>query len=179
LAGAPPHTKNKAAPAFVTLMAALSVTKLPEGPEWLYEVKWDGYRALVLKDGPRIQIRSRNDNDFSLKYWSVAEAALQLKADQATLDGEIVALGPDGRPSYPDVYQHWRTAWPYRSVDASQARGARRACPVPKAPGSRKVSVYEVIRPGRLASDYPSSSRFLNSNFTAKGSDYRKRDVRD
>jgi hypothetical protein len=57
--------------------------------------------------------------------------------------------------------------------------GARRAYPVPKAPGWRKVSVYEVIRPGRGASDYPSSSRFLNSNFTAKGSDYRKRDVRD
>ena len=40
-------------------------------------------------------------------------------------------------------------------------------------------AVYEVIRPGRGTSDYPSSSSFLNSNFTAKGSDYRKRDVRD
>jgi bifunctional non-homologous end joining protein LigD len=43
--------KPRKAPAFVTPMAALAVKKLPEGDEWLYELKWDGYRALLIKDG--------------------------------------------------------------------------------------------------------------------------------
>jgi len=42
-------------------MAARVVVKLPEGDEWMYEVKFDGYRALLLKNGERVQIRSRND----------------------------------------------------------------------------------------------------------------------
>jgi ATP-dependent DNA ligase len=42
-------------------MAAQTVKVLPEGDEWLYEVKWDGYRALLIKDGKRVQLRSRND----------------------------------------------------------------------------------------------------------------------
>jgi bifunctional non-homologous end joining protein LigD len=42
-------------------MAARVVDKLPEGDEWMYEVKFDGYRALLLKDGERMRIRSRND----------------------------------------------------------------------------------------------------------------------
>lgn len=91
--------KRSLCPIFIAPMAAQPVTKLPEGDDWLYEVKWDGYRALMLKDGQRVQVRSRNDKDFSLKYSSIADAALSLRAEQAALDGEIVALGQDGRPS--------------------------------------------------------------------------------
>jgi len=79
-------------------MAAQIVTKLPEGNDWVYEVKWDGYRALVLKDGNQVQLRSRNDKDFTLKYPPIVDAALRLKAEQVTLDGEIVALGEMGAP---------------------------------------------------------------------------------
>jgi bifunctional non-homologous end joining protein LigD len=49
-------------------MAASLVEQLPEGEQWLYEVKWDGYRALLLKDGARVQIRSRNNKDLSGDY---------------------------------------------------------------------------------------------------------------
>ena len=91
-------------------MAAQPVTKLPKGDDWLYEVKWDGYRALVLKDGQRVQVRSRNDKDFSLKYPSIAGAALSLKAEQVALDGEIVALGQDGRPSFRALQHSSQTA---------------------------------------------------------------------
>jgi len=101
----PRHTKNKAAPAFVTPMAASSVTKLPEGPEWLYEVKWDGYRALLIKDGSRAQIRSRNDKDLTAMYPDIATAVKRIKAEQVILDGEIVALAEDGRPSF-QALQH-------------------------------------------------------------------------
>jgi hypothetical protein len=49
--------KPRKPPAFVTPMAAVTVKKLPEGDEWLYELKWDGYRALLIKDGEDVQIR--------------------------------------------------------------------------------------------------------------------------
>jgi bifunctional non-homologous end joining protein LigD len=92
-------------PAFVTPMAAQVVKALPEGDEWLYEVKWDGYRALLIKDGRQVQVRSRNDKNLTRMYPTVAAAGLRLKAEQIVLDGEIVALGPDGRPSF-QALQH-------------------------------------------------------------------------
>ena len=98
-------SKSHNVPVFITPMAAQLVTKLPEGNDWVYEVKWDGYRALVLKDGNQVQLRSRNDKDFTLKYPPIVDAALRLKAEQVTLDGEIVALGENGRPSF-QALQH-------------------------------------------------------------------------
>jgi bifunctional non-homologous end joining protein LigD len=86
-------------------MAALPVKKLPEGDEWLYELKWDGYRALVIKDGEDVQIRSRNDKDLTSMYPGVAAAGRRQKIKQIVLDGEIVALGEDGRPSF-QALQH-------------------------------------------------------------------------
>jgi bifunctional non-homologous end joining protein LigD len=108
-----PVSKKKV-PAFVTPMAALAVQKLPEGDEWLYEPKLDGYRALLIKDGKRIEIRSRNDKDLTGMYPTVAMAGLRLKAEQAVIDGEIVALSADGRPSF-QALQH-RGAHPKHQI---------------------------------------------------------------
>ena len=87
-------------PTFVQPMAAESGTTLPEGPEWTYELKLDGYRALLLKRGARVEVRSRNDKDLSRLYPEVVRAGAQLSPDQLVLDGEIVALDPEGRPSF-------------------------------------------------------------------------------
>lgn len=86
-------------------MAARLVTTLPEGDEWIYEVKLDGYRALLRKDGTDVQIRSRNDKDLTRAYPSVTAAARSLRADRALLDGEIVAVDAHGRPSF-QALQH-------------------------------------------------------------------------
>jgi bifunctional non-homologous end joining protein LigD len=86
-------------------MTAKVVDTLPEGEQWIYEVKFDGYRALLLKDGGHIQIRSRNDNNLTATYPTIAAAAGRLKADTALLDGEIVALDMNGRPSF-QALQH-------------------------------------------------------------------------
>jgi bifunctional non-homologous end joining protein LigD len=86
-------------------MAAYSVERLPEGSDWLYEVKWDGYRALLLKDGAQIQLRSRNDKDLTTTYPPVAAAAAHLQAARAVIDGELVALDHEGRPSF-QALQH-------------------------------------------------------------------------
>lgn len=92
-------------PTFVTPMAALLVDVLPAGPEWSYELKLDGYRALIMKDGAAIRIRSRNDKDLMQMYPAVAAAGRRLQADQAVIDGEIVAVDEQGRPSF-QALQH-------------------------------------------------------------------------
>ena len=86
-------------------MAALLVNRLPEGQEWLYEVKLDGYRGLLIKDGPRVVVRSRKNKDLTSMYPEVVEAGLRLAADRAVIDGEIVALDVQGRPSF-QALQH-------------------------------------------------------------------------
>jgi DNA ligase D-like protein (predicted ligase) len=93
--------------AFIEPITAKAVKALPEGDEWLYEVKWDGYRALLLKDGDKVRILSRNNNDLTAAYPAVRTAASRLRADSAIVDGEIVALDGDGRPSF-QALQHRR-----------------------------------------------------------------------
>jgi len=96
---------RSSSPAFIEPMAALVVEALPEGEQWIYEVKFDGYRALLLKDGGHVQIRSRNDNNLTATYPTITAAASRLKADTVLLDGEIVALDAKGRPSF-QALQH-------------------------------------------------------------------------
>jgi bifunctional non-homologous end joining protein LigD len=89
-------------------MMATPSTTLPTGPGWSYEVKWDGYRTLAVKRGDRITLRSRNLKDFTAQYPSVVKTLTTLNVANVILDGEIVALGSDGRPSF-QALQH-RTA---------------------------------------------------------------------
>lgn len=97
-------------PGFIKPMTAKVVQELPEGDEWLYEVKLDGYRALVIKYGRRVKILSRNAKDLTQDYPTIAQAALRLAADTAILDGEVVAVDQQGRPSF-QALQH-RSAHP-------------------------------------------------------------------
>src|SRR5688500_14742808 len=83
-------------PAFVTPMAAQVVKKLPEGDDWMYELKFDGYRALIIKDGQRVELRSRKNKDLTAMYRGIAAAGLRAKAEQPVIDGEIVALDAQG-----------------------------------------------------------------------------------
>ena len=86
-------------------MTATLVETLPDGPEWVFEAKLDGYRALILKNGGHVQIRSRNDKDLTSAYPGIAAAGLRIRADRAVVDGELVALDREGRPSF-QALQH-------------------------------------------------------------------------
>ena len=79
-------------------MAAQVVKGVPEGDDWIYELKFDGYRALLIKDEQRVELRSRNDKDLAGMYPGIAAAGLRLKADTAVVDVEIVALDAQGSP---------------------------------------------------------------------------------
>jgi bifunctional non-homologous end joining protein LigD len=101
-------------PSFIKPMTATLVPALPEGEQWLYEVKLDGYRALLIKDGAKVKIISRNEKDLTANYPAVVAGARRLKAESAIVDGEIVALDSQGRPSF-QALQH-RAAYPSHAV---------------------------------------------------------------
>jgi len=71
----------------------------PEGREWRYELKLDGYRALGRKSGRSTQLWSRNQKDFARRFPTIAKAIADLPLD-TIIDGEIVALDENGRPSF-------------------------------------------------------------------------------
>jgi len=100
-----PKKKSESLPGFVAPMAAVAVKKLPEGAGWSYEVKFDGYRALVIRDGTWVEIQSRNHKNLTAMYPTVASAALKLSANRLVIDGEIVALDEQGRPAF-QALQH-------------------------------------------------------------------------
>jgi len=81
-------------------MMATPASALPVGEDWSYEVKWDGYRTLALKDGPRVRLFSRNLKDVTGAYPSVTRTLGELKAAAALVDGELVAIDEQGRPSF-------------------------------------------------------------------------------
>ena len=74
----PPMAEKKIKAKFVEPMLLLRTEKLPEGDKWAYEVKLDGYRALAIKAAGSGDLRSRNDNDFSLRYPSITRALAAL-----------------------------------------------------------------------------------------------------
>src|SRR4030095_11236360 len=80
-------------------MRPLLVTALPEGPQWSYEPKLDGYRALALKNRTDLQLRSRNNKALNGRFPTIAAALQALPAD-TVIDGEIVALDHAGRPAF-------------------------------------------------------------------------------
>ena len=84
---------------FIEPMLLLRTEALPEGSAWQYELKLDGYRALAIKAGGKVQLRSRNDNDFTARYSAIAQA-LACMPDETVIDGEVVALDRNGKPSF-------------------------------------------------------------------------------
>ena len=85
---------------------AVPAAALPSGADWSYEVKWDGYRAQIIKNGSGVSLASRNLKTITRQFPSVAAAAERLAADTVLIDGEIVALDPRGRPSFQALH-HW------------------------------------------------------------------------
>jgi bifunctional non-homologous end joining protein LigD len=85
---------------FIAPMKATLVAEPPTRGNWLYELKFDGYRVIALKSGRSVRLMSRNEKEFTARYSEIAEAVAELNVREAILDGEIVALDRQGRPSF-------------------------------------------------------------------------------
>ena len=81
-------------------MLLVRTEKLPEDTtRWAYQLKLDGYRAIAFKTGGKVHLRSRNDNSFNDRYPAVVRGLARLP-NETVIDGELLALDEDGRPSF-------------------------------------------------------------------------------
>lgn len=81
-------------------MLATLVDEPFDNDDWLFEIKWDGYRAIAFIEGDSLRLVSRNQNDLTKAYPELGEIPQHVRARTAILDGEIVALDEQGRPSF-------------------------------------------------------------------------------
>ena len=93
---------------FIESMECLPVTKVPDGPEWTYEIKLDGYRLEVVRAAGETTLYSRRQNVLNEKFHYIAKA-LDYLPSGTVLDGELVAMGPDGKPNF-NLLQNFRSA---------------------------------------------------------------------
>ena len=95
----PVRARAAGAPAFVEPMKALAVSEVPAG-DWRLEIKYDGFRALALVDHGSAELWSRNRKPWVDRFAPIRAALERLRCEDAILDGEIVSLDEQGRPSF-------------------------------------------------------------------------------
>jgi bifunctional non-homologous end joining protein LigD len=86
------------------------VARPPSGPLWVHEIKHDGYRLMVRRDGLRIRCFTRNGHDWADRFPAIVEAALRLKATSFLIDGEAVIIGDDGTHDFRALRSRGREA---------------------------------------------------------------------
>src|SRR5687768_1595887 len=80
-------------------MLATLVDKPVEGDDWIYELKWDGFRAIAYVENGKAELRSRNNKIFNEKFYPV-HAALKNISHNVILDGEILVVNDNGYPDF-------------------------------------------------------------------------------
>jgi bifunctional non-homologous end joining protein LigD len=109
---------KRSMPASIQPMLASVIEKPFDDPNWLFEIKWDGYRAIAFIEAGKVRLVSRNQNDLTPRYAELRELAKFVNAKTAILDGEVVVLDEQGRSSFSLMQQrtgirsHGRQATP-------------------------------------------------------------------
>jgi bifunctional non-homologous end joining protein LigD len=79
-------------------------TKVPASPDWIHEIKYDGFRLIVHRDGNRVRLLTRNGHNWADRYPWIVESALKNRMKQFVIDGEAVVLGVDGVADFSALY---------------------------------------------------------------------------
>src|ERR1700730_333733 len=94
-----PKKNSPVSASFIESMECLPVSKVPEGPEWTYEIKLDGYRLEAVNHKGKVTVYSRRRNVLNQKFGYIADALEDLP-DETILDGELVAMDEKGRSDF-------------------------------------------------------------------------------
>ncbi|MCP1766038.1 ATP-dependent DNA ligase [Bradyrhizobium japonicum] len=111
---------------------------VPVGPDWIHEIKYDGYRLRVERQGKTVRLFTHNGHDWTKRYPWIVEAALKNREQQFVIDGEAVVLGVDGASDFNALHSR-------RHDDEVQLSFGLQYCP-PK-PGDRrpKLTPYRLV----------------------------------
>jgi DNA ligase D-like protein (predicted ligase) len=145
---------------------------LPDSPQWLYELKLDGYQAIAFRRGGVVHLRSRNDNDFSGRYPGVVKGLAKMP-DNTVIDGEIIAFDDEGRPSFNALQNYGSAPAPvlYYVFDVMVLAG----CDVMREPLERRRELLEqkvlpkLSEPVRYATSLDAALPVLVQSVKAQG----------
>src|ERR1700704_4417532 len=107
-------------------MLSKVATHLPEGEGWIYEPKWDGFRALVFRDGSDLLLQSRDLKPLNRYFPELSEPLLRQLPQRCVLDGEIVIAGPKGLDFDPPLLRDPSGGPPYQAAGFADPRLMRR-----------------------------------------------------
>lgn len=87
-------------PDWIEPCLATLVSKAPSGPDWIHEIKWDGYRISAYVNGDVVTIRTRIGHDWTVRFPAIADALAQVDTHSAVIDGEAVVLDEQGKSDF-------------------------------------------------------------------------------
>jgi bifunctional non-homologous end joining protein LigD len=96
----------KVKPRFIEPMKPRLLETPPTGGDWIYELKFDGIRAIAIKNGSKVNMMSRNENELRSRFSEIADAVKKLPIQECVIDGEVVALDEKGRSSFQLLQAH-------------------------------------------------------------------------
>jgi bifunctional non-homologous end joining protein LigD len=138
-----PAVPTQLARRFVEPMKCLPVKEMPKGDNWVYELKFDGYRALAIIDKGEALLLSRNKNAFNEKFPAIVEAVAALPVKSAILDGEIVAMEEGGKHSFQLLQNYESGPLAYYLFDVLEIDGENlRDLPL----GKRKARLAQLLK---------------------------------
>ena len=147
----PPGARVVAQPAFVEPMLATPGSAPFDGDDWLFEPKWDGYRVQAIVADGRVTLRTRNRGDAGTYFPELLGPPTWLAAAEAIVDGEVVALDPDGRPDFGLLQARLGGAFSrVRAADKPGGDGRGTKC-APGVHGLRPAVVRRSLVPRRAA----------------------------
>jgi bifunctional non-homologous end joining protein LigD len=99
----PQGARKRVMPEKIAPQLATLAEEAPDGPEWLHEIKYDGYRLLARIEDGKVRLITRNGLDWTAKFPALARVLAKLPVESALVDGELVALAPDGTTSFAEL----------------------------------------------------------------------------
>ncbi len=94
---------NRSSSGFIPFCRATAASTPPTGDDWLHEVKYDGFRIQLCREGDRVRLFTKNGHDWSHRWPHLTGAALRMRVHQLTIDSELVIASEDGMPDFERV----------------------------------------------------------------------------